>query len=39
MILATKLRLPQQWQLATWEDYETLRDDEQSDRYKLFFDN
>jgi Uma2 family endonuclease len=27
----------QQWQQATWEDYESLRDD--SDRYKLFFDN
>lgn len=37
MIAAIK---PQQkWQQATWDDYVMLRDDEQGDRYKLFFDN
>jgi Uma2 family endonuclease len=37
MILAIKPK--QQWQPATWEDYEALRDDDKSDRCKLFFDN
>ena len=37
MITATKPA--QQWQQATWEDYETLRDDPNSDRCKLFFDD
>ncbi|MFM7602979.1 MAG: Uma2 family endonuclease [Pseudanabaena sp.] len=36
MIVATK---PQPtWQQATWDDYVKLRDDEQGDRYRLFFD-
>ena len=29
----------QQWQQATWDDYVALRDDDTSDRCKLFFDN
>jgi hypothetical protein len=37
MIVA--LQPKQQWQQATWEDYEALRDDDKSDRCKLFFDN
>ena len=37
MIMAIKPA--QQWQQATWEDYETLRDDANCDRYKLFFDH
>lgn len=37
MILAIKPK--QQWQRATWEDYEALRDDDKGDRCKLFFDN
>ena len=37
MIMAIKPT--QQWQQATWEDYETLRDDANCDRYKLFFDH
>ena len=37
MIAAIK---PQQkWQQATWDDYVMLRDDNNGDRYKLFFDN
>ncbi len=36
MIVAVKPQ--QQWQQATWADYVALRDDD-SDRYKLFFDN
>ncbi len=39
MITATKpIQKRQTWEKATWEDYETLRDDQQSDRCKLFFD-
>jgi len=37
MIVAIKPK--QQWQQATWDDYVMMRDDEQGDRYKLFFDN
>ena len=37
MIVAIKPK--QQWQQATWDDYVALRDDDQSDRCKLFFDN
>ncbi len=37
MIVA--LKPTQQWQQATWQDYEALRDEENSDRCKLFFDN
>jgi Uma2 family endonuclease len=37
MILAIKPK--QQWQQATWDDYEALRDDDKGDRCKLFFDN
>ena len=37
MIMAIKPA--QQWQQATWEDYEALRDDANCDRYKLFFDH
>ena len=37
MIAAIK---PQQkWQQATWDDYVMLRDNDNGDRYKLFFDN
>ncbi|MBD2175430.1 Uma2 family endonuclease [Pseudanabaena sp. FACHB-1998] len=36
MIVAIKPE--QKWQLATWDDYVTLREDDR-DRYKLFFDN
>ncbi len=41
MIVATKpnRQLQQTWQEATWEDYEALRDDKNSDRCKLFFEN
>jgi Uma2 family endonuclease len=35
----TILKPSQQWQQATWQDYEMLRDDTNSDRCKLFFDN
>jgi len=37
MILA--LQPKQQWQQATWADYEALRDDANCDRCKLFFNN
>ena len=37
MIVAIKPK--QQWQQATWDDYVALRDDDKSDRCKLFFDN
>lgn len=38
MIVATKtIQKRQTWEKATWEDYEALRDDQQSDRCKLFF--
>lgn len=37
MIVAIKPK--QQWQQATWDDYVALRDDDQSDRYKLFYNN
>jgi Uma2 family endonuclease len=37
MIVAVKPK--QQWQQATWDDYVALRNDDQSDRCKLFFDN
>jgi Uma2 family endonuclease len=37
MIVAIKPK--QKWQQATWDDYVALRDDDQSDRCKLFFDN
>ncbi len=33
------LKPTQQWQQATWQDYEALRDDDSSDRCKLFFDH
>jgi Uma2 family endonuclease len=40
MTVATKpARQRQTWEKATWEDYESLRDDEQGDRSKLFFEN
>lgn len=42
MIVATKPNRQLQqtaWQQATWEDYEALRDDENGDRSKLFFEN
>lgn len=35
----TILKPSQQWQQATWQDYEALRDQVNSDRCKLFFDN
>ena len=37
MIVAIKPK--QQWQQATWDDYVAMRDDDKSDRCKLFFDN
>lgn len=38
MITATKpIQKRQTWEKATWEDYETLRDDQQNDHRKLFF--
>ena len=33
------IRPQQKWQQATWDDYVMLRDDNNGDRYKLFFDN
>ena len=33
------IRPQQKWQQATWDDYVMLRDDDNGDRYKLFFDN
>jgi len=33
------LKPTQQWQQGTWQDYEALRDEENSDRCKLFFNN
>jgi Uma2 family endonuclease len=40
MIVATKpIQQSRTWQQATWEDYEALRDDENGDRSKLFFEN
>lgn len=42
MIVATKPDQRYQqtaWQQATWEDYETLRDHQQGDRCRLFFEN
>jgi len=33
------LKPTQQWWQATWQDYEAMRDEENGDRCKLFFDN
>jgi Uma2 family endonuclease len=40
MIVATKPAQRQQaWRQATWQDYERLRDEQQGDRCRLFFEN